>query len=96
MSIAKLNEVLRNATSSESAVNDPAGTKSLDEVLLSDLYADRFEDGRTTTGYITIVNGPGATLDPGCTYGSTCNANTNCLCASAAEDETALPVRFEL
>ncbi|MGO2521170.1 MAG: hypothetical protein ACTH8F_13695 [Microbacterium sp.] len=90
MSISTLNDALRRAKDSSSEVNDPAGTQSLDEVLLSDLYADGFKS--TTTSFITIVDGPG--LPSTSLGGNTCVANTNCLCASA-EVEGSLPVRFE-
>lgn len=90
MSISTLNEALRNAKDSSSRVTDPAGTKSLDDVLLSDMYADGFES-TATTSFITIIDGPGL---PSTQIGNTCVQNTQCFCASA-EVEGGLPVSFE-
>lgn len=92
MSITTLNETLRKAKeSSTDSVRDPAGTKPLDEVLLSDLYADNLEATFTTT-FITIVSGPGYTLS-----GNTCRNTIPCNCASVdAEVDEAVPVRFDL
>lgn len=92
MSIATLNETLRKAKeSSQDSVRNPAGTKPLDEVLLSDLYTDSLE-ATATTSFITIFSGPGLTLDT-----STCRSTTSCNCASVdAEVDEATPVRFDL
>ncbi|HXH35857.1 MAG TPA: hypothetical protein VNJ54_15870 [Plantibacter sp.] len=90
MSISALNDALKLAKDSSSRVIEPAGTKSLDEVLVSDLYAEGFESSATTS-FITIIDAPGV---PSTLAGNTCVANTVCLCASA-ETEDLLPARFE-
>ncbi|PPH23871.1 hypothetical protein [Rathayibacter toxicus] len=93
MSAESLNEALRRAISPDAEkVLAPAGSDALDEVLLSDLYEDAL-GAKQTTGFITIVNGPGATLDYGCTNGSGYQ-NTQFNCASTPDEQ--LPVRFKL
>lgn len=89
MSLDTLNSILRQAQGkSKKVVSEPAGTKSLDEILLSDLYTDSAENTATTT-YITIVNGPGLSVGD-------CTRSSTCACASvSSKEKTALPVRFE-
>lgn len=92
MFLDELNQSLRDAEKRLSSVRRPAGSQSLDQIVIESVYTGRFSDVLAAEAEdVTISDNPVHTqISVACTCSSTCN----CASASTEYGEPSVPVRI--